>query len=58
MLKNMYRQRTQTTINCELSTLRDFQTLCETERRSLSEKLNELMLKELDRNKSTEHYQH
>ena len=51
MLKGVYKNRTATTINCESIVLKEFQELCSSERRSLSEKIGELMLRELDRNK-------
>lgn len=51
MIKHVYKQRTATTVNCELSVLNDFKQLLKEERMSLSEKFNKFMLSELDRSK-------
>jgi hypothetical protein len=51
VVKNSYRQRTATTINCELSILDDFRALAKHERKTLSEKFEELMVSELERQK-------
>lgn len=44
-----YRTRTTITVNAELDILKDIKELCEKERKSLSEKINELMIGELEK---------
>jgi hypothetical protein len=44
-----YRARTTITLNAELDILREIKELCEKERKSLSEKVNELFIGELEK---------
>lgn len=47
--KMEYRTRTTITINAELDILKEIKDLCEKERKSLSEKINELFIGELEK---------